>query len=246
MQPDTYVQLGIDLYIKGKTMLGKLPLESSHRAKNHIPAWIRDVDWMMFTSIKPNYGTPNDFLEPVNGLTWAGDMKKWAQLAGFASVEDQTSYSMLMPSVAIKKLLEAQTAYNAGYTVFLLVDGDVFRTVKDKKGLSMPNHWVLLNSSIEIQRYNSKFKSYGAKNIISPGLTESLMAEAKTKKDKAEFEADIYDNDKEPIEMKDRVYMEAFTWGKTNAQVQSRISATHIAQMEYLIQGYYGYIKAMY
>jgi len=147
-QPDLYVQVAIDLYTHGKATLGKLKLQSSSGAKNYVPIKIRPVDWMVLSSINPEYDNPS---EQLDGITFPSKLKTWFLDAGYKTVVDHTN--ILFPK-DLQTLLRAQIDYESGSAICLLVDYDVFLPYKYKVGSSLlPNHWVALNSAIQIRKY---------------------------------------------------------------------------------------------
>jgi len=194
---------------------------------------------MVLSSIKPKYDNPS---EQFDGITLPGELKKWFLAAGYKTVVDHTN--LIYPK-DLQTLLRAQIDYASGSAICLLVDGDVFLSLKNKNGSSLfPNHWVALNSAIKIQKYDEATRSLKAPLPINPLLAKTILNELKEKQEVAEEEADLYDNEVALSEAKDRILLNAFTWGKQNVPVYSRISALQDARLQYFLQGFYGYIKA--
>ena len=234
IRPDIYVQLIIDIYSNGKTTLKDLKLESSQSAKNLKPVSLREVDWLLLSSIKPKYDHPD---EQFDGITLPGKLKKWFIDAGFTDVVDNTN---LISNKGLETLLKAQNDYSSGYTICLFVDADIFYPFKYKSGSSFfPNHWVVMNSDVKIRKYNEKTKKHEPASII----TQPIISSIKKQISDIETAAFLDDEDDVSTETYDRILLDAFTWGKQSVPVTSKISSTQEARLSYFLNGFYGYIK---
>ena len=235
------MQAAIDLYTKGQATIGSLKLQASSKAKNFNPtsANVRDLDWMMLTSVKDNYHDPS---QQFAGITLPRDIKKWFTNAGFKQVHDDTT---IFSHRSVRSLLNAQTDYSNNYTICMLMDLDVFRTPSRKKGrMGLPNHWVVLNSDIKIEEYDEATKNRKPPAVINTRLTKLIEKEISQAQDKAESEANTYETDPEDIESDDRIQLSVFTWGNPAYPPYGRVSMTQTAKLYYFLRHYYGYVKA--
>jgi len=239
-KPDVYVSIVIDLYNNGQASLGKIKLRSSDEARQYRPTYIRHSDWMILTSIKPKYDHPN---EQFDGITLPGRLKKWFKDAGYSTVEEITN---IFSNKGIQTLLNAHHDRKSGYVVCLFVDADVFNVTSKKTGpSSIPNHWVVLNSDIQIREYDEKLKQLKAPKTINATLANLIEKEIRNAESNAEFEADMADESYvEPIESEDRIILSAFTWGDPQNPVYNRSNKTQNAKLYYFLRGFYGYVKA--
>jgi len=239
-RPDVYVSVAVDLFDNGSAKVGNITLKSSDDARNYKPTYIRQSDWMVLSSIKPNYDHPS---EQFDGITLPGRLKQWFKDAGYATVNDVTN---IFSTKGIQTLLQAQNDFKTGHSVCLFVDADVFNKPHQKTGASaLPNHWVVLNSDIRIREYDEKLKLLKPPVSINTSLAALIKKEMRIANNKAEFAADMNDeNFVEPIESEDRILLNAFTWGDSQRPVYNRTSMSQDARLYYFLRGFYGYVKA--
>ena len=237
IRPDIYVELVIELYTNGKATFKDLKLESSQSAKKLKPVTLREVDWLLLSSIKPKYDHPD---EQFDGITLPGKLKKWFTDAGFTDVVDNTN---LMSNKGLETLLKAQNDYSSGYTICLFVDADIFYPFKHKAGSSFfPNHWVVMNSDVKMRKYNEKTKTHGPSSIINQSTVSAIKKKISDIETAAFLDSDN-DDGEASTETFDRILLDAFTWGMQNVSVTSKISTTQEARLSYFLNGFYGYIK---
>jgi hypothetical protein len=236
IRPDIYVQLVIELYSTGKSKLKELKLESSRAARKYKPVNIREVDWIVLSSIKPEYDHPN---EQFDGITLPGRLKGWFVKAGFTDVEDHTN---LVFNKSLDDLLQAQLDYSSGYKICLFVDADVFFSTNAKVGGStFPNHWVVMNSDIKIQKFDAKTKTHQAPTIINSSIVKKIKKQIRAEELDQRTNGNGYAYSKPETE--DKILLDAFTWGKQYVPVSSRISRTQNARLSYFLNGFHGYLK---
>ncbi len=236
-RPDIYVQVVLDLYKNGEAKLEKLKLKSSAVAKKTRLSGIKGIDWMIMSSIKPSYDKPAD---RASGITWPGDLGKWLKNTGY-QVVDRTAYT----SRGLESLLQAQLAYASGHTVFLFVNGALFRQ-SGKNAISFyPNHWVILNSDIKIKKYDNRSKSHKAPAVISSTLIRDISEEWKKYEEAMEEFNDI-DGERfdRPVKINNQILLDVFTWGKRHWPVFNERSISRKPEIGLFLKGYYGYIKA--
>lgn len=236
IRPDIYVNLVIELYTTGSSKLKNLKLESSAAARKYSPVNIKEVDWIILSSIKPEYDHPN---EQFDGITLPGKLKGWFLKAGFTMVEDHTN---LVFNKGLDTLLQAQIDYSSGYKICLFVDADIFFSTKGKVGSStFPNHWVVMNSDIKIQKYDNVKKTHNPPLIINRSIVKTINKQIRG------IELDQMNSDNSytsaKSETEDKIILDAFTWGIQKVPVSSRISRTQKARLSYFLDGFHGYIK---
>lgn len=236
IRPDIYVNIVIELYSTGKSKLKELKLESSPTAKGYSPSGIKGIDWILLSSIKPEYDDPS---EKFDGITLPGKLKGWFLKAGFTMVEDHTN---LVFNKGLDTLLQAQQDYTSGYKICLFVDYDIFNAFGLKDGSSMfPNHWVVMNSDIKIRKYDEVTKTLQPAKIISKPIVKTITDQIRA------MELNQIPNENNYIskkpETEDKILLDAFTWGEPSTPVSSRISQNKIARLSYFLDGFHGYVK---
>ena len=234
VRPDIYAQLVIDLYSQGRARIKDLELQSSAKARQHKPIWMRQSDWMLLSSIKPEYDDPS---EQIDGITLPGKLKEWFKKAGFGTVQD---YTNLVFNKGLETLLQAQTDSQTGHTICLLADFDLFEQFVDKTGRSFfPNHWVVMTSDIRIRKFHEKSGQLDRPKTINPVMVKMIKSQIQSK----QIEGITNGNYSPSTETGDRILLDAFTWGKVYSPVISRINASQDALLSYFLRGFYGYIK---
>jgi len=165
-------------------------------------------------------------------------LRRWFRSSGYFIVEDHTN---IISPKNLTNLLQAQTAYLAGYSVCLFVDGDIFRPISKKRGSSIiPNHWVMMNAPVQIRSHNRADQSTTATpRTINTNMVKALLNEVEDQNDEAEM--NVYNK---LHEFKDKILLNAFSWGKQNMPASDRIRINQVADLGYFLRGYYGYIKA--
>jgi hypothetical protein len=235
-RPDLYVQLVLDLYVKGKTTLGKLQLEPSSKAGN-VPPGMDAVDWIALSGMKTNYYHKD---QQVAGITLPGTVEDWFAQIGFKSVADETN---LFSTKEIDMLLQAQQAWNGGYSVCLLVHAEAFQFVS-RDGSWLPDHWVVLSSLIQIARWDENKKALGPYVFINQQLIAELKKELAEAKSKARDIADRYERSEEPIECQHRIKFTVYSWASDTTPVQGVPQTPGEATLCYFLRHFFGYVKA--
>ena len=220
-RPDLYVQAATELFLTGKSQIGDLKLESSSEARQQNPSSLSGLDWMLLTSVKPKY---DNVKEQFDGITLPGKLKRWLTKSGFSAVETHTSKVF---TKGLKTLLGAQTDRAAGYSICLFVDADIFLPTSSKgKSALFPNHWVVLNSDIQIVEYDSANKGFKSAVV----LTEAVLNKLKAADDE--------------VRENSRIMMDVFTWGIRHMAAVSKASPGQSPKVDYFMSGFHGYIKA--
>jgi hypothetical protein len=154
--PDGYAQAGIDLYTRGTARIGNLNITAGNELKQApAPGSTNPADWVMLGSVRD---TSNWFLSPAGwfrnnfaGPTLPSTIEGWFRQAGYTRVINDTSLlGGDIPSVKSMCAKRASDLFNAGYYVALLIDGNMLEASNQDDYISMyPDHWVVLNSTIE-------------------------------------------------------------------------------------------------
>jgi len=203
---------------------------------NHQPRLdrMRHSDWLLLSSINPEYDNPN---EQFDGITLPGKLKDWFVKAGFGTVVDYTNLAF---NKGLDTLLQAQNDYRSGHSICLFVDANIFVPYSDKTGRSLfPNHWVVMNSDIQIRIFNERTSSLASPIIINQSITKTVQQQISAQNTQSILEGNFNSSQ----ETDDRILLDAFSWGKRHVPVSSRISATQDARLSYFLSGFYGYIK---
>lgn len=156
LDPVAYVKFVRDLYLFGRSRLGKLEivagtdLRSSRltRADALAPA-----DWIALASIRDSenwfldYDSPRD-LAP--GMTLPFELASWFKKMGFGTVLKETT---LVRESDEKSLRRAGELHERDYWVCLLVHEHILgKSVEERRRASMfPSHWVVLREPARIE-----------------------------------------------------------------------------------------------
>ncbi len=236
-RPDIYTQVVLDLYKNGKVRLENLKLESSRLARKAslLDARMSGIDWMIMSSIKPGYDKPAD---RASGITWPGDLEKWLNNTGY-QVVDKTAYMRR----GLDSLFQAQLAYAGGYTVFLFVNGDLFKPSGKNKTSFYPDHWVVLNSSIKIKKYDTELKKHKSPAVLSDALVKQISMEWEAYEDAMD---DFNENGgfKAPAKIDNQIVLDVFTWGFRHRPVFNEKGSSQKPDLRLFFNHYYGFIKA--
>ena len=235
--PDLYVQLVLDLYLKGKTTLGNLQLEPSSKAAGNVPPGMDAVDWIALTGMKSNYYEKE---QQVAGITMPGTLVNWFEQTGFKSVVDETN---LFSTKGLDALMQAQLAYTGGYSVCLLVHAEAFQN-DSRDGSWLPNHWVVLSSLIQVAKWDEAKKALGPYVFINYQVIAELnkdLAEAHAKtKEMADRDGQI----EKSIECQHRIRFTVYSWGYDTIPVQGIAQTPGEATVCYFLRHFFGYVKA--
>ncbi|HED35176.1 MAG TPA: hypothetical protein ENJ08_13350 [Gammaproteobacteria bacterium] len=236
-RPDIYTQAALGLYKNGKVRLENLKLESSRLARKASlsNANISGIDWMIMSSIKPWYDKPED---RFSGITLPGMLTDWLEDTGYQAV-DKTGIT----KKTLDNLLQAQTAYAGGYTVFLFVNGDLFKPQGKNKISFYPDHWVMLNSSIKIRKYDKKLKKHKAPAVLSAALVKQILKEWEEYED-AMDEFNENGGFEEPTKTSNQIELDVFTWGERHQSVFNVKGTSQKPELRLFFNHYYGFIKA--
>lgn len=233
--PDLYVQLVLDLYQHGKSTLGKLQLEPSPKAGNiqgkRPPA---PVDWIALTGMMSDY---YDADQQWAGITMPGTLEAWFVQTGFKSVVDETNLSS---TKGLDTLMQAQIAYTSGYNVCLFVHAEAFDAGYERDGSWFPNHWVVLNSPIQIARWDESKKALGSYVFVN----HQLISELKKELAEARENAERNERYNEQIECLHRIQFTVYTWGKDAKPVIGVPQTPGAATVCYFLRHFFGYVKA--
>jgi hypothetical protein len=146
-KPTEYVQLVVDLYESGKAKFGEWELKPCADLRTYTIAatdTVPAVDWIPLASIRDSENWLIDFQQTSDkGGAWGGEIAKWLKKAGYKEVIENWNYFFTKDEA---NLTLANTYHSKDYNVLFLIHADI---LSDKTGMSFtPNHWVVLNSSV--------------------------------------------------------------------------------------------------
>lgn len=175
---------------------------------------------MVLTSVSPSYDDPQD---QISGITLPGKLKRWFQKSGFSVTEAHTSKFF---NQGMNSLLLAQTDYRLGHSICMFVDAGVFAPFKGKRRETVfPNHWVVLNSDIQVIEYDENAKKYKPAAVISKEIIDRISAKTKDEREMTRMKLDV------------------FSWGNLHQPAISIVSADQAPSLDYFLRGFNGYLK---
>lgn len=150
-KPKLYAQYVIDLYEKGVATIGRLQVEPGTDCKNFNPGLMKkiaEVDWISLAGLRDSENDFFDYDHPddqLPGITLPGDIAKWFAFSDFLAIRQNTN---IFFDESLYTLLQAHKKYISGACVCLFVGANVLQGFP--KGKSPADHWVVLNSPIQI------------------------------------------------------------------------------------------------
>jgi hypothetical protein len=150
-KPKQYAQYIIDLYEKGEASIGRLEVKPGTDCKNFDPVadyGIMEADWIALAGLRDSeneifdYDHPNDQLP---GITMPGAIAKWFAFSDFLAIRRNTN---IFFDESLYTLLQAHKKHISGACVCLFLGANVLQGFP--KGRSPADHWVVLNSPIQI------------------------------------------------------------------------------------------------
>ncbi len=166
--PLGYVQLVIDLFEKGKGQLaghkkygGKTIEPSDALLRSPAGDRVAQGDWIVLASIREAFNDVFDYTADEGFLrikAWnlPSDVTGEFRAAGYSKIVNKAG----LGSGGIKSLEEASDLFDAGWRVILLVHSDIIRSTTPLTGgriLRSSNHWIGLNSAIDITRWGPEW-----------------------------------------------------------------------------------------
>jgi len=170
--PVGYAEFGINLFERGSARLRNLEVKPSQSLKDTTPpAGINQADWLLMASIRNSENTPFfDYVKPsdeFSGITVPGEMAEWLSKTGYTRVVDTTSKLFTQ---SLDNAREARSKYDDDWTVFLFINAQMLDYDTEHMSSLTPDHWVMLESNIDIQRSAVRFQVYtwGLKHLPVP------------------------------------------------------------------------------
>ena len=246
-KPHLYTMAVVDLYVNGMASFGQygpLEIKPSEGAKNiklH-SGDIEAVDWILLASLRDseNQFLPMDtvstgkFLNNIStglaGYTLPNHLVSWFKRIGFNNVIDQTS---LFSSQTAINLYQAQELRQKDYVVCMLINQVILSSTQKYSGI--PQHWVVLNSDINVN---------GA--VITSPLAQNLNRNRKKLKEQDELEetlnSDESPSDEKPvIRFGDTVSFDVYTWGDDYRSLRNGMTTAYLDELLY---DYFGFVAA--
>ena len=166
--PAAYAKYAIDLYEKGKAMLGELKIDPSSDCRQYSPPPpISPADWLTAASLRDsenfwyNYSSVGD----DDSGTHLEEMAKWFEKAGYTDVhyENNSFYSLKLNDIDV-----VNRYYNAGYRIVLRINAKLLDPKTQNEKSSKGNHVVILRSPISIVGNTISLKVYTWAEILRP------------------------------------------------------------------------------
>ena len=155
-QPDLYVKYVIHLFEHGTASVGRIRVKPRSVCKRYdcddrnVPEVKRIAvcDWLALASLRDSENSvfPYDSVQRRwAGITWPWELTRWGDAVGFQTVDAQ--YSLWQPQGHLA-ILKMAALKSLGYEVAVFVNSGIMDQPQ-KKPL-VPNHWVVLSSSVLI------------------------------------------------------------------------------------------------
>ncbi len=154
-KPQFYVQSILELYKFGETRINNLEIKAgSELRESSVQGNIDPTDWILLGSIRDSN---NWFLSPAGwfgsnaaGITSPGEIEGWLNDVGYTKVINKTHVVLRPISIVFEaEAMEASRLFTQGYKVLLLIDADMLNPLNQDDITSLhPDHWVVLNSTI--------------------------------------------------------------------------------------------------
>ena len=166
--PAAYAKYAIDLYEKGKAMLGELKIDPSSDCRQYSPPPpMSPADWLTAAESRDsenfwyNYSSVGD----DDSGTHLEEMAKWFEKAGYTDVhyENNSFYSLKLNDIDV-----VNRYYNAGYRIVLRINAKLLDPKTQNEKSSKGNHVVILRSPISIVGNTISLKVYTWAEILRP------------------------------------------------------------------------------
>lgn len=149
--PVNYVRAVINLYTGGTAVIGTFLLQpAKDLIFNRFAGGIQAVDWIMLASLRDSTNWFFD-VESVDDMLSAPTlpltMATWLQRVGYTQIVNKTNVWFTKD---LQNLREANDLRSKGYRIFLFIHCNMLYANKRSTPSIAPNHWVMLQSHINI------------------------------------------------------------------------------------------------
>jgi hypothetical protein len=148
-KPVDYVKAVAALYETGEATIGNWNLKPCADLKNYVLTatdTVPAVDWIPMASMRDSENWFIDFeATDDEGGAWGGEVAKYLKKAGYTTILEEWNYFLSKNQAHLDRASDLYTAKD--HNVLLLIDGDLLTDTDDAFSF-MPNHWVVLASSI--------------------------------------------------------------------------------------------------
>jgi hypothetical protein len=166
--PVGYAQLAIDLFEKGKGQIvgharygGKDIAPSDALLASPVGGGVPDGDWIVLASIREAFNSVFDYgadegIFRIKAWNMPSDVGREFRAAGYTNIVEKAG----LTKGGIQSLEEASDLYDDGWRVILLVHSDIISSPVPLTGgrfLRTSNHWIGLNSAIDINRFGPEW-----------------------------------------------------------------------------------------
>lgn len=167
--PLAYVQLAIDLFEKGTGTMarhgkyeGKIIKPGTALLLSAAGNGVSHGDWIVLASLREAFNDVFDYSDDegifrIKAWNMPGDVSKEFKAAGYEKIVEKAGWG----SGGHKSLEEASDLFDKGWRVILLVQSDIISATTPITGtrvIRTSNHWIGLNSAIDILRWGPEWK----------------------------------------------------------------------------------------
>ncbi len=179
--PETYAQMAIDLYTRGKARLGTRTFEPGSELRKAPPLLgTNPADWIMLASVRDSdnwfFSPAGWFRASLAGMTLPGTMESWLLTTGYSKVVNAAFLKTRPLKNAAMHADLASQYFTAKFRVMLLIDSNMLVPDHQNDRVSLyPDHWIMLDSVITdagITNYDAPVSfsaySWGGDDITVP------------------------------------------------------------------------------
>lgn len=152
-RPDIYAQAAKELWLYGKTKIGRLditPSDGCRHPTGHFNGNISGLDWMTLAGLRDSENSIFSFDtldSPVAGITMWQTLTEWFEKAGYERVFSNVGITQS----GIQGIRDLNKYIEDGYKVITLINDGLL--IGSKKNTTYPTHWIVWNGPV-IQKSN--------------------------------------------------------------------------------------------
>jgi hypothetical protein len=178
--PVTYAKAIISLFTGGTGVIGTLLLRPKKDLLfSHFSGGINAVDWILLASLRDssNYIFDVEEVDDLLGVaTLPSTVESWLKSVGYTKVFNETNVWFTKNS---HNLRAAGRLFQEGYRIFLFVNSAILKSAKQTNPSLAPDHFVMLQSPIEIAGPPLESLQTASCRVYSWGEEQSVPQDAK-------------------------------------------------------------------
>ena len=160
--PEKYVKFTTELFETGSAKLGKIDVKPSKSLKlaKLEEAKVNAADWVALASLRDSENFILDFSsakDGASGITLPGKLNDWFKAAGYSKVLNETNLVFTKNETHARR---ASQLYTDGYKVALFINADMLQSKSQDSVSTIPNHWIMLSSSLTISASSVSFNCF--------------------------------------------------------------------------------------